>query len=113
VHREAFIMAKPRSTPKSTSPKPSASKPPAPKTPAVPQEVAYAPPAVASVYPESTLTQWNAKGRPVPDDKPLTLVKEALLLNDNAYEVVRNQSSPVRKGLIILGLIRGRGRSRR
>lgn len=98
-------MAKPRSTPKSTSPKPPASKPAAPKTTTVPKEVAYAPPAVASVYPESTLSQWNAKGRPVPDDKPVTLVREALLLNDNAYEVVRNQNSPVRKGLIILGLI--------
>jgi hypothetical protein len=60
---------------------------------------------VPSVYPQSTIAQWDAKGRPVPDDKPVTLVREALLLNDNAYEVVRNQDSPVRKGLIILGLI--------
>lgn len=64
-----------------------------------------APPAYPAVYPQSTLTQWEANGRLVANDKPLTLVKEALFLNENAYETARNAARPVRKGLTILGLI--------
>lgn len=76
---------------------------PVPKS--APKEAATGLSPAGSVHTESTLAVWSAKGRPVPDDKVLTLSKEALLLNDNAYEVVRNGDNPLRKGLKILGFI--------
>lgn len=75
------------------------------KSPVPKKEAALPSPGYPSVYPQSTLAQWEAKGRPVANDKPLTLTKEALFLNDNAYESVRNNDHPVRKGLTILGII--------
>lgn len=73
-------------------------------TPKKPKPAAAAPAAVPELADRTFLPELS-KARLSFNDKPLTLCREALLLNYRAFDVVRAAANPLRKGLTILGLI--------
>lgn len=59
--------------------------------------------------PKSTVSptlfeQWD-KARDSFSERPLPMIREGLLLNERAYDVMRNHPSPMRHGFTILGYI--------
>lgn len=59
----------------------------------------------SEVTPIEDSPEWLMKGRAVNSDNVAALAREALLLNENAYEIVRDGERPGRRGLVIIGWI--------
>ncbi len=82
-------------TKKSTTSK----KPPAKPAPKPPAKAALVESVDYTLLPNLTDARVNF------EDKPLTLTREALLLNYRAFDTVKADAQPARRGLTILGLI--------